>query len=355
MARPLRADLQWQSWYVKQLKFGLKWPFRILLRSMQMAAYFSWRKTAAGDLSECLQLHPAKNGAETVGTSAALAAWRRLFNLTHASRSALVEMHCRGKCEIVGFGFATFVKKSFAEAEVRDPRPGLNSRIIESLGRRNVVVATYEEVRDANTCGDLQQVILDTSWKSSGLNAEQVDQVRILLGKAYQELYAGYRFARILSEMVDELGLWHLHGQRTFPIVDRFAAYRSANPSTTWNPDRGLAVATHESIRTDPHSIAAALFQLHNRPKFPFTCLEQQLLETALEGADDPAAAKALFVTVPAIKRRWARIFERVAAVMPELCPADMDGTNGTRGARKRQRILAYIRNHPEELRPFKN
>lgn len=65
---------------------------------------------------------------------------------------------------------------------------------------------------------------------------------------------------------------------------------------------------------------------------------------------NDASASKFLFVSVPAIKRRCENIFERVAAVRPDLCPADGDGT---RGIQKRQRVLTYIRNHPEQLRPF--
>jgi hypothetical protein len=57
-----------------------------------------------------------------------------------------------------------------------------------------------------------------------------------------------------------------------------------------------------------------------------------------------------LFVTVPAIKRRWASLVARVAAMRPDLCPPDADGTSGIQ---KRQRVLAYVRNHPQELRPF--
>jgi hypothetical protein len=79
------------------------------------------------------------------------------------------------RVEIVGFGLASFVKKSFAEDEVRNPRLGLNSRIISSIAEDSSVIATEEEVRDANTRGELQQVILDNSWKNGGLTAAQVD------------------------------------------------------------------------------------------------------------------------------------------------------------------------------------
>jgi hypothetical protein len=77
-----------------------------------MDGFFSWRKTRANDLAACLKLHPAKNGAETVGQSLALKAWYELFQTTHASRSAVVELHRQGKSEIVGFGFASFVKRA---------------------------------------------------------------------------------------------------------------------------------------------------------------------------------------------------------------------------------------------------
>jgi hypothetical protein len=314
-----------------------------------MDPVFSWRKTRACDLPACLALHPAKNGAETVGSPLALNAWRQLFEMTHATRTAVVEMHSKDAATIVGFGLAAFVKKGFAEAEVRNPRPGLNSRIIESIVSGKPVIATFDEVRDANTQGDLQQVILDTSWHNSLLNPAQRDEVRVLLGLAYMELHVGYHFSRILSEMVDELDLWHVRDHRSFQVADRFEAFRQANPDTTWNPDRALLVVTLESMRADPHSVAAVLFQHHLEPRFAFTTGEQQLLEAALEGTDDASAANSLFVSVPAIKRRWENIFDRVASIRPDLCPPG----NGTRGIQKRQRVLAYVRNHPEELRPF--
>ncbi|HTQ62464.1 MAG TPA: hypothetical protein VMI32_19715 [Candidatus Solibacter sp.] len=226
----------------------------------------------------------------------------------------------------------------------------MNSRIIESIVKGNSVIAAYAEVRDANTRGDLQQVVLDTSWKSGPLTAAEVDEVRVLLGRAYQELFAGYRFSRILAEMVDEIDLWHVRGLRSFRVVDRFEHFRRANPKTEWNPDRLLVEVTLDSIRADPHSVAAGLFQHHAPPQFAFTRGEQGLLELAVEGADDVSIAKSSFVTLPAIKRRWSSIFERVGSIRPDICPLDGEGT---RGIQKRQRILTYVRSHPEELRPF--
>src|ERR1700722_8919737 len=129
---------------------------------MGMSTFFSWRKARASDLDECLALHPEKLGDESVGRADAIETWRALVDIRHAARTAVVEKHTQGKAEIVGFGLAVFVKKAFADAEVRNPQPGLNGRIIASIASRHSVIATYEEVRDANSRSDLQQVILDT-------------------------------------------------------------------------------------------------------------------------------------------------------------------------------------------------
>jgi hypothetical protein len=241
------------------------------------------------------------------------------------------------------------LSRDFAESEIRNPQPGLNSRIIESVASNLSVIATLGEVRDANTRGTLQQVILDTSWKNDSLTCSQVDEVRVLLGTAYQELFRGYRFSRIISELVDQLDLWHLREASSEWKFHHFEAYRLANPNSTWNPDRALVFITKDSMRANPHSVAAHLFQ-HREPKFAFTPDEQELLEAALNGLDDAAASDRLYVGVPAIKRRWMQIFERIAARNLDLCPP---GRDGIRGLQKRQRILAYVRTHPEELRPF--
>lgn len=316
-----------------------------------MDAVLSWRKTRSIDLPHCLRLHPAKNGAELVGSVRAANAWRQLLEMSHATRSAVVEMQAGTGTEIVGFGLASFVKKSFLEGEARNPAPGLNARIIESIANGNPVVATYPEVRDANTRGDLHQIILDTSWKNGGsLTPAKVDEVRVVLGRAYQELFAGYRFARILCELVDETDLWHVRGLKAFRVVTDFKDFHRKNPKSLWNRERALVEVTLDTIRQDPHSIAAELFQHQLAPQFAFTCGEQELLELALEGGDDASIAESLFVTLPAIKRRWSSVFERVGSLKPDLCPLDGEGT---RGLQKRHRILNYVRSHPEELRPF--
>ena len=301
------------------------------------------------DLVECVRLHPAKLGAESIGEERAIRAWRSIRDDDDVSKSALVERFSSGKSEIVGFGISVFVMLKFAEAEIVNPQPGLNKRIIESIDGGRPVIATFNELRRANTQGNLQQVILYTSWKRAALTPKEVGIVRYLLPSAYQKLHAGYRFGRILTELVDTGDLQHAADIRALPIVSRFEEFHSAHPDSCWNRERGLAMADGESLSADPASIGNGLFQ-HRRPVFGFTAGEQKLLERALEGGNDHELAQQLGRTVPAIKQRWAHIFERVARIAPELCPI---GAGDKRGPQKRNQILTYVRENPEELRPF--
>ena len=227
-------------------------------------ALFDWRKTCTKDLAECLQLHPAKIGSELVGLSRAMRAWQQLLEMPHATRSALVEMHVAGRVEIVGFGIATFVKKSFAESEVQNPQPDLNARIIASIAEGKPVVATYPEIREANTRGDLEQVILDISWKVGPLTPAQVDQVRILLGQAYFQLHAGYRFSRILYELADERDFWHVKQQRDIRILPAFENLRGQHRTLNGVPIARSLMSRRRRLET--------MFTALYRGSFRITC-----------------------------------------------------------------------------------
>jgi DNA-binding NarL/FixJ family response regulator len=80
---------------------------------------------------------------------------------------------------------------------------------------------------------------------------------------------------------------------------------------------------------------------------------DKELLVAALKGATDRELADDLNLTKEAVKRRWKVLFDRLEAVKPEIFGASVSN-NGKRGPQKRHRILAYVRDHPEELRPFK-
>jgi hypothetical protein len=60
-----------------------------------------------------------------------------------------------------------------------------------------------------------------------------------------------------------------------------------------------------------------------------------------------------LDVSLSAVKKTWASIYLRSLSRRPSDVKIEFDGTDGDRGKEKKQKLLAYLREHPEELRPY--
>jgi hypothetical protein len=88
----------------------------------------------------------------------------------------------------------------------------------------------------------------------------------------------------------------------------------------------------------------------------PIACFrpsEQRLLQAALRGLTDEELADELGVSLSFVKKAWQAIYERAIGRIPELFPIGFpQELEGERGKGKKQRLLSYVRNHLEELRP---
>jgi DNA-binding CsgD family transcriptional regulator len=136
------------------------------------------------------------------------------------------------------------------------------------------------------------------------------------------------------------------------PNTSDFQEFHAKHPDTQWQPGRSLAVVTREEALRTPGNLVWMLFQ-YGEPALGFQPSEHQLLNAALAGLTDEALANKLGIRQPAVKKRWRSIFARVSA-RPDLFPESRDGLDdGSRGRQTRHYILAYVREHPEELRPF--
>jgi hypothetical protein len=78
------------------------------------------------------------------------------------------------------------------------------------------------------------------------------------------------------------------------------------------------------------------------------------LLRFALEGATDAELANELNISFAGVKKRWLRIFEQFRESAPDSLGKDLgERGDGKRGMEMRQSVIAYVRDHPQELHPF--
>jgi hypothetical protein len=141
--------------------------------------------------------------------------------------------------------------------------------------------------------------------------------------------------------------------------------------SLLWIPEGGHytdSVVANQELVEKPHVFgltrelglkhlglwAATLF-VYERPRFCFSRGEQRLLLAALRGGTDEELSDELATSIATVKKMWLSIYERVAAGAPELIPVHSQADFGMseRGKEKKHRLLAYLRDHLEELRPI--
>jgi hypothetical protein len=299
-----------------------------------------WRPFREADLSPCLEIQPACLGDQIVGRSAALRVWKSF--LDHPSFEATViesELPIAGH-KIVACGMGVFVTQAFADREIRDPRPGLNSRIISCVAEGESILLSRAEIGAGNAGEGLDFVNMYGTWRDGIMNPDQLAEVHALLGTSFVEHFAGYRFNRVLKEAIGDSRIALARATGTYRLLAEFPEAESA-----------LAVVTRESALTAPYSAAATIYR-YRTPVLRLRPAEQELLAAALSGKTDAELSADLGLSLEATKKRWLSIFDRVDQFKREIVTqteADSDG----RGPQKRHRVVAYIRSHPEELRPF--
>jgi hypothetical protein len=299
-----------------------------------------WRPFREADLFPCLEIQPACLGDQIVGRGAALRVWKSF--LDHPSFEATViesELPIAGH-KIVACGMGVFVTQAFADREIRDPRPGLNSRIISCVAEGESILLSRAEIGAGNAGEGLDFVNMYGTWRDGIMNPDQLAEVHALLGTSFVEHFAGYRFNRVLKEAIGDSRIALARATGTYRLLAEFPEAESA-----------LAVVTRESALTAPYSAAATIYR-YRTPVLRLRPAEQELLAAALSGKTDAELSADLGLSLEATKKRWLSIFDRVDQFKREIVTqteADSDG----RGPQKRHRVVAYIRSHPEELRPF--
>lgn len=161
-----------------------------------------------------------------------------------------------------------------------------------------------------------------------------------LLGTSFVEHFAGYRFNRVLKEAIGQPRIDLARATGTYRVVAEFPETGSA-----------LAVATPESVLSAPYSVAASLYR-YQKPVLRLRPAEQKVLAAALAGKTDAELSAELGSSIEAVKKRWMSIFDRVDEFKPEILN-NPGPESDSRGPQKRHRVVAYIRTHPEELRPY--
>jgi hypothetical protein len=328
----------------------------LMLESSNIAVPLRWRPMQPADVDECVAIvaaHPVIGPRYGPDIDDLGRAWRRLLGSAAVNTGVFerADQKCQG---IVGLGFAVFVRDEFVREIKAPPLVWVGPELTRRVTGGDSPILTDDEVRDANSGVGLSEIV----WAGTGIpEFEQTrDFYHLMLG-AYVEAHRGFLLNELISaqaESVEQLlGGVEAGGLYWNPARQNYAK-APPEPAEIFVARPHLVGITREIELARRGSWISTLFD-YRPPRFGFSRGEQQLLLTALtsfQGTDQELAG-ALHLSIPTIKKMWASIYRRVADCDRGLVPDSMLSESGTheRGREKRRSLLAYLREHPEELR----
>jgi len=310
------------------------------------------RPMLSRDVGECAAIiagHPVNGLRYADGASELELAWGSLLGC-EAFRAVVFEDRDGPGTRLAGAGVSVFVRDEFLVEMKSPPLRWVGPELARRVTRGQSPLLSDREVRAANADAGLNLLVWDAALRDEYRNLEAPHKA---VFTAFAEEHRGFRLKELLAQAAE---LEQLEGM-----------IRSGGALLA--PDGSYCDRTDVSLREvlgGPHFLGMTrdlalqrfgtwigmLFH-HQVPQFGFRPSEQRLLLAALRGGTDEELSAELGVSLSGVKKTWLAVYERAAARLPRVLGADSRGREATeRGKEKKARLLTYLREHPEELRP---
>lgn len=262
---------------------------------------------------------------------------------------ATVAADSKPSCAIVHFGVNVFVSERRADEYHRCAYPMIARRMLAEWIAGEHPFLHAEEIGRANAGEGLNLVVPYYGGRRDDPRASIANY------ESARRALRGWNLRSYTAEMFsdpqhDDRQWGRSLGYRVLeysPDALRAAGVPDERPAFVW-------ATTRRDAELNPGYGAALLFTF-TAPRLGFTPLEQHLLHLALDGATDPSIARVSGLSQSAVKKHFRVLYEkaRVAGVL-ESAADDSGPEQPTRGVEHRRHLLSYLREHPEELRPYR-
>ena len=252
----------------------------------------------------------------------------------------------------VGAGLAVFVSDDFLQELKTTPFFWLGPELVKRITRGGSPLLSDAAIRNANSTVGLNLVVWHTTPYPEDLRRTEVGTP---LKISFEECCRGFRLREVVAQAdcLEHLLATRNAGSLYFHRAEnRYGTYPEVSALDFGSEPRNVGMSRDLSFSHNASWVWS--FFLYAPPQFGFSRSEQRLLSSALEGGTGEELSGTLGISVFAVKKTWRMIYDRVAACQPELVPTNLhaDAWTQDRGKQKKQRLLAHLREHPEELRP---
>ena len=314
-----------------------------------------YRQMGPADVPKCVSLiasHPVigpRYGKAITDLSTAL-----LRLLDFEAKSAVVFEEAQdSRVRIFGVGVSVFVNDEFMHEVKTPPLFWIGPELARRIARGNSPLLPGRSLREANANGGLNLLTWEGCIRPEDAGRAETYNKMIL---AFIEEHRGFLWKEIIgaqAHSAEALRSMLKSGGALFDPVNSRWMDSSEEDLDEIVAKPHLIGLNRESALSRPGSWVGGLFD-YEPPRCGFSRGEQRLLISALGGETDEQLSRTLRISRSAIKKAWHSIYDRIAKCLPELVQGEsrLDTSMSERGKEKKRRLLGYLREHAEELRP---
>ncbi len=254
-------------------------------------------------------------------------------------------------------GVSVIVNDDFVRDLKTPPHSWVGPELTKRILSGDFPVLSERQLREANSRGGLNLLV----WEGCAHRDFESDpELYRSVMDGFVHVHRGYLWKEVIASQMESAERLHwtmkTGGLLWDAAADRYVDSLDDDAEAIIRKPHVVGVRRKELLERPDLSAASwvgCLFDYHP-PILGFNHSEQRVLAAALTGATDEQLSSTLRTSVPAIKKTWTSIYRRVADHLPDLVRDALQSHAGgaPRGREKRRELLAYLREHPEELRP---
>jgi hypothetical protein len=293
------------------------------------------------DIAEAQALVPAWLPLEPRVRAGLPAVWTRLLGHSGFNADVIEDLRRPAGQRLVGLGVAVALDDAWCRRLGEDPPPFAAAQLYAELLDGRWQPPPDKELARLSGRGEVAFLVLH--YEQALRDLADPDTLEIL-GAAmalFRQAHAGYRLQCLYQEGLGEQGAY----LQSMGFRCRTARQRDGVPEL-------YGLSREEAARLLPGSPVRDAFQF-TPPRFGFSAAERRMLRLAATQLTDEQVADELGLSLHGVKKLWRSVHQRALGALPDLFDDSSSAEPGSRGPEKRRALLQYLRQHPEELRPF--
>ncbi len=276
--------------------------------------------------------------------------WRRILGAPSITTTVMEDLALPAGQRIQGWGHGFTLPEDWIQQERLDSKPSafVIRRIYAGILDGRFRLLDDAEIGVINAQGRFNHLNFYTQRRKD-LNDPYVQSVFNIANEAFRTAAGGFN----LQAMYFETSAQDAPAIAAAGFVRRLYVDESSLEPLSEQARPAFLSVTREEVRSSlPGTSVRHVFD-HHPPLFRFSASQRRLLWLALFDDSDAHLTERLDISVHGLKKLWRGIYERIEDRMPEFFGDTAGGDEGKRGPEKRRQVLAYVRQRPEELRPW--